>query len=402
MSGPVEARLPRRGPAAGTGPGAGSAGRAPRRSRPAGRARTGGSSRASRSAWRRRASRRRATGRRGAPGRRGCRGGRRRPAARRDRPASPATAAAASSVQPPANTDSRRSSRWSASSSRSQLQSMSACSVCWRGTAVRRPPVRRRNRSPRPCAISAADRTLTRAAASSRASGMPSSRRQISTTGAAVVASSRKEGSVVVARSTNSRTASVAATASGSSWSSDRGHRQRRHGEGRLARHAQRLAARREDVQRAAGREQVLDELGRRLDQVLAVVEQQEQVLAAQEVDHRGDRRLARAGPGRRASGPPPATTSPGSRSGASSISQVPSGWRLGRSPATWSIRRVLPVPPTPDERHQPVPLEQRADLGRLPLPPDERGQVGRQVASARRPSAAAGSPSARPGAPSW
>ena len=86
----------------------------------------------------------------------------------------------------PVNTDSRRSRRRSSSVRRSQLQSMSACSVCWRGTAVRRPPASSRNRSPSRLAMSSGDIAETRAAASSIASGMPSRRRQISATEADV------------------------------------------------------------------------------------------------------------------------------------------------------------------------------------------------------------------------
>ena len=102
--------------------------------------------------------------------------------------------------------------------------------------------------------------TLARAAASSRASGMPSSRRQISTTLAAFESSSRNEGSVVVARSTNRLTASVAAIASRSTWSEVVGQGERRHRVGRLAGDAERFAARREHVQRPAAREEVLDQ----------------------------------------------------------------------------------------------------------------------------------------------
>ncbi len=89
---------------------------------------------------------------------------------------------------------------------------MRACRVCWRGIAVREPPVRRRKRSLSRRAISSADRTLTRAAANSIASGIPSSRRQISTTAGALSGVRENELNTALARSTNSRTASVEPT----------------------------------------------------------------------------------------------------------------------------------------------------------------------------------------------
>ena len=92
------------------------------------------------------------------------------------------TASAASSVNGPANTDSRHSTTRSVSGSRSKLQSIAARSVWWRGMTVRLPPVSSRNRSSSRSAICWTDSARTRAAASSMASGMPSSRRQISTT----------------------------------------------------------------------------------------------------------------------------------------------------------------------------------------------------------------------------
>ena len=58
---------------------------------------------------------------------------------------------------------------------------MAPCRVCWRATAVRPPRVSRRNRSSRWAAIWSTESTLARAAASSMARGMPSSRRHTAT-----------------------------------------------------------------------------------------------------------------------------------------------------------------------------------------------------------------------------
>ncbi len=217
---------------------------------------------------------------------------------------STATTAAASSVQPPENTATRRRSRRSSSSSRSQLQSMRACSVRCRGTAVRRPPVRRRKRSPRPSAISLADRTLTRAAASSRARGMPSRRRQISTMARTFDRSIAKAGRVAVARSTNSRTASdrpacstsASSIAASGSRASPASVGSASDGTAKTASpstpRGSRLVA--STLQRGTGTEQLIGHLGGGLDEVLAVVEQQEELLRAQVVDDPVDRRLSR------------------------------------------------------------------------------------------------------------
>ena len=93
-------------------------------------------------------------------------------------------------------------------------QSTVARSVWCRSTAVRRPPVRSRNRSSRRATISSGVIATTRAAASSIASGTPSSRRQSSPTAAAVDASSAKPDCTAPARSTNRRAASLRTTSS--------------------------------------------------------------------------------------------------------------------------------------------------------------------------------------------
>ena len=94
----------------------------------------------------------------------------------------PRTAAAASNV--PAKMPSRSKTVRSLSSSSWYDHSTVARNVWWRSTRPRRLPVRRRNRSSRWAAISVGLIEVTRAAASSIASGMPSTRRQISPTAA--------------------------------------------------------------------------------------------------------------------------------------------------------------------------------------------------------------------------
>ena len=92
------------------------------------------------------------------------------------------TSSAASSVQPPAKTDSERNSRFSSAERRSYDQSIVARRVCWRGSASR-PPLSRSRRDESRSRISAGRRAWTRAAASSTASGMLSSRPQNSVIG---------------------------------------------------------------------------------------------------------------------------------------------------------------------------------------------------------------------------
>ncbi len=268
---------------------------------------------------------------------------------------SAATAHAASSVQPPANTDRRRSRRWSASVRRSQLQSMRPWRVCCRGTAVRRPPVSSRKRSPRPCSISATDMTLTRAAASSMASGMPSSRRQMATTGPAVDASSTKPGAVAAARSTNSRTDSAEATASMSTPSASQGvprspsGGRSSDGIGMVASpsipSASRLVVRiRRARQSRSSRSTSLAQASMTCSQLSSS--------SRRSFPRRNSTTPSSAGrpavSGTPSARPTPSTTRPGSASGASSTSQAPSPWPSTRSPARCSISRVLPVPPTP------------------------------------------------------
>ena len=88
---------------------------------------------------------------------------------------------------------------------------MSARSVCCRGSTSRFPPVSTRKRSSSRSRSCRGLRIFTRAAASSIASGIPSSRRQISTTVDAFSSVSAKRWSAEIARSTKSATAGAAA-----------------------------------------------------------------------------------------------------------------------------------------------------------------------------------------------
>ena len=82
-----------------------------------------------------------------------------------------------------------------------------ARSVCCRGKTVRPPPLSSRNLSDRRSAICSAESSLTRAAASSSASGIPSSRVTISITAAVLAGVIEKLGRTASARSMNNLTA---------------------------------------------------------------------------------------------------------------------------------------------------------------------------------------------------
>ena len=116
------------------------------------------------------------------------------------------TCSAAASVAPPANTENRRHTVRSQSSSRSQLQSTTARSVWCLGNATRLPPVSNRNLSPRRASTCSGAMVRMRAAASSMASGMPSRARQIRARLAEFAAVTSKSGRTAAARSVSSRT----------------------------------------------------------------------------------------------------------------------------------------------------------------------------------------------------
>ena len=231
---------------------------------------------------------------------------------------------------------------------RSSTRSSRAASAAWpahRASATSSSGSRRSSRA----SSSSGSRSATRAAASSIASGSPSSRRQISPTAAV----GRKPGAIARARSTNS----------------DRGIvvRQRLDRVPLLRVDVQRLAARDEHLRvRRPGEER--RDRRRGLDDLLEVVEQDEQPLV---------RRRARSGRRRhRREAPIARSTSAGSRSACSGTQKTPSGNCSTASAASWSARRVLPLPPGP------VSVSRRCDAQRARPPPRARAPV-RRAASA-------------------
>ena len=193
-------------------------------------------------------------------------------------------------------------------------------------------------------------RTRRRAAASSSASGMPSSRAQTSATAAAFCAVTRKSGCAVAARSTNSRTAShrvsaSAASAAGGSRGPGSDSEGTRKGVSPATPSSSRLVAstrtpgqprRRASARRAAA--------STRCSQLSSTRSRRLGRSASESVAARGRPASSRT--------PRAAATAWGARAGsargASSTSHTPSGYAGSTSAAARRARRVLPTPPAP------------------------------------------------------
>jgi len=261
-------------------------------------------------------------------------------------PAALATSSTASSVQPPTKTASRRNSRRSSSSSRSWLQAMAPRSVCWRAGRSRAPPVSSGSRRSRRASIAWGDSSRTRAAASSIASGSPSSRWQISATAGPLSSVRTKSGVIAAARSTKRATAANrdSASAAGGCCRSGRASG----GTGRscspLSPSGARLVASTVSPGLAPSSSLTTVAAGRTCSKLSST---------------RSRRRVRRYSFRLSRTGRPPrsgissawaivAGTSAGSAIGASPTKWAPSGKRSSSSAATWRPRWVLPVPAGP------------------------------------------------------
>ncbi len=185
------------------------------------------------------------------------------------------TASTASMVHPPAKTAIRRKHTRSVSLSRSWLHSMAASRVRCRGSPARLPPVSSRNLLPSRADSCATVSALTRAAASSMASGMPSSWRQMSLTAARVLRGQGETGA--------GQRGAVAEQPDRLSLGRGpripcvrRGHGQRRDRPARLARHAQPGLAGGQDPKLRTAAQQGRDHVGGGVDDVFAVVHDQQ------------------------------------------------------------------------------------------------------------------------------
>ena len=221
--------------------------------------------------------------------------------------------------------------------------------VCWRGSASR-PPLSRSSRWPSRSRICAGVRTRVRAAASSTASGMSSSRRQSS--------------AIVSSGSSRERVAEEL----------DRlrlGQRGTGYSTSPLIRSSSRLVTRSLRFGQAASSSR---ELGRGLDDLLEVVEQQQQLAVSPTcsarpsfapsvcaIVSRHERRVAQRGQ-------------------ADPEDAGLEGRARARRP-TSSASRVLPEPPGPGERDEARAVPKQSDAARpAPGPADERGGRPRQV----------------------
>ena len=209
------------------------------------------------------------------------------------------------------------------------------------------PSRRESNRRSEPRASSAGLIAVTRAAASSIASGTPSSRRQICTTAAALSGVERRSRHrSPPARSANKRTAS--APAATSRLVSSAGAPSDGTAHDPLAVERETLATRRQDAQppdrsaRAARRDP------RRTSRRCSQLSTTNNSCFVRRNSARVSTRVwpARALTPNTAANAP--TTPSGSRTAANSTNQAPSRNWGSTSPATWSARRVLPTPPTP------------------------------------------------------
>ena len=238
-------------------------------------------------------------------------------------------------VQPPANTASRANSARSGSESRSWLQSTAARSVWWRGERGPAAP------GQQPEAVSRRAEQLLRRrapargpAASSSASGMPSSRRQISRHGRGVRGRSRRSPAwTAAARSTKRpdrlvRALPASSRAAGAELGVRAGPaRARARRVSPATPSASRLVAR--TVQAGAGPQQGVGQPGAGPHEVLAVVQHQQQAPGPQRVGQRRPPAAGRAPPGRRARPRRPGAPAPGRPAAPARRSHAPSGKRV-------------------------------------------------------------------------
>ena len=268
----------------------------------------------------------------------------RSPAARRRTRTPDATS---SRVNRPAKTDRRRKRIRSSGPSRSWLHSMAVRSVWWRGRAARLPPVSRPNRSARRSSICSTERTRVLTAASSIASGRPSSRRQTSTTAIRleVVSSNRPEAAAALSvksstdslRRSWSRVSSPCARGSSSggigmtcSPVTDSGSRL-------VATTRTPGADLRTSVTSSAAASSRCSQLSTRRSS-----------FRSRRWESRRARGWVAAWSRRSRAARTALSTRPGSRTSASSTSHAPSGKARARSVPIRIARRVLPTPPGP------------------------------------------------------
>ena len=203
-----------------------------------------------------------------------------------------ATCSAACSVKPPANTASRRKAARSSAVEQVVAPVQGGAQGLVARGADRAPPTSTAKMSSSRSASWAGERIRIRAAASSIASGRPSSRRQMVSTAAAFSSVSRNDGRTSCARCSNSLTASDPASSEGGRRGIALGQRQRRNRPAELTLHAEGLAAGGQQDQRRARRQQIFRQAGRGLREVLAVIQHQQRRMVGNVLGYGLDRVL--------------------------------------------------------------------------------------------------------------
>ena len=299
-------------------------------------------------------------------------------------------AATAGRPKLPANTASRANRARSLGDSRLKLQSSVFRRVRWRSGRSRGPVVSTLVRSSSRASSARGGSSLTRAAASSMASGRPSSRRQISATAPGVLLGQAEPGASACARAAKSRPRVRPAAASRGPRAEGPGAQDR---EFVFAAEPEHAAAGHQHHQAGGGGEQLGHERGC-VGDLLEVIQDQQHAPGAQ-IGHQvaGD-------PLPEVFSPSPAAIAPGTRSAdgteARSTNRTPSAKPGRAGPAAGRARRVSPNPAgpvrvmsralaTPEPPPRLPPLHgRRSGVGGTGRAPPAASRPGRRLA--RRP----------------
>ena len=295
-------------------------------------------------------------------------------------------------VHPPVKTAATSSSDRSASVSRPTLHSTVARRVRCRSGRSTAPVPSASSEAASRSSSAGGSSSRVRAAASSMASGRPSRRRQISATAAALPSVRAKPGRTARARSTNSATAGE--DSSSATEAAPEPARQRQDRVFPLGPQPEHRAAGGQDRQlRAAG--QQLAQVGRDLDHLLQVVQDQQPGAVAERL---GQRLCRRARP-RQVGARRPADGGQDQPGIGDRVQRHEHGARAEPVPQPLAYRHRQPGladPARPGQRHQPHPglPEQIGHLADGPLPPEQQCRAHRQPRQARgRPAATAPRP---------
>jgi hypothetical protein len=166
-------------------------------------------------------------------------------------------------------------------------------------------------------------------------------------------------------------------------WRHQVGHRQRRDAEHRLTINPEGLSTRRHDAQRRASSEQDITQLGARQHQMLAVVQDEQQVPCAEVLGHGVEHRAARLLS--HAEGGSDGQCHEGRVSDRCEVDE-PHPVRIGVHKIAGESQREagFPDPTRSDQRDQPADVQQLSGFGQGGCAADETRQWRRQVVAAR------------------